>query len=443
MTIPRQSGPAKRYDIVTREKAEGATYTPKILADFVAQKIIQIAAELPTKRRLRILDPAIGHGQLLISLLRGLTDQSNLTIEVYGFETNREASNTAAKRIKQQFPNVLVSFETRNFLEFVLTNFGSSSQRSFFQPDIPKTYDLIIANPPYVRTQIMGATQARLLAKEFRLTGRVDLYHAFILGMAQVLKPKGIAGIIVSNRFMTTRAGASVRQALLQCFNIRHTWDLGDSKLFDAAVLPAVLLVEGKGSRKHKTPNFTSIYQTTEPANRFAPDPISALGQEGVIEIKDGRCFNVQHGKLNTSGTSDGIWRLSTKAIDDWLSTVENHSWGTFRDIGKIRVGVKTCADKTFIRNDWHDMLEADRPELLKPLITHHVARRFKPLVAQIPHQILYPHEVWRGRRRAVNLEEYPRSKAYLTTHRALLEKTPICYKEWSKVVRALGSTKP
>lgn len=423
MATPLHSEPAKRYHIVSKEKADGATYTPKILADFVAQKIIQVAGEPPTNRRLRILDPAIGHGQLLISLLEGLTLQANLTLEVYGFETDQNAIDIAANRIKQRFPNVLVRFENRNFLEFILTYYCYSSQHSLFQLDVPMAYDLIIANPPYVRTQIMGATQAQLLAKEFRLSGRVDLYHAFILGITQVLDPKGVAGIIVSNRFMTTRAGASVRQALLKHFNIRHAWDLGDSKLFDAAVLPAVLLVEGKGSCKHEAPNFTSIYQTTEFAHRFAPDPISALGQEGVIGIKDGRCFKVQHGKLNTSGTSDGVWRLSTEAVDSWLSTVENHSWGTFRDIGKVRVGVKTCADKTFIRNDWQDMLEADRPELLRPITTHHVARRFKPLTAQTPLQILYPHEVWQGRRRAINLEKYPRSKAYLTTHRALLEK--------------------
>ena len=84
----------------------------------------------------------------------------------------------------------------------------------------------------------MGAAQAQLLAEQFGLSGRVDLYYAFILGMSQVLKPQGIAGIIVSNRFMTTKSGASVRQAVLEGFNTRHVWDLGDTKLFDAAVLP-------------------------------------------------------------------------------------------------------------------------------------------------------------------------------------------------------------
>ena len=51
---------AKRYKIVTEEKAGGATYTPKNLADFVARQIIQTARHFPTDRPLRVLDPAVG-----------------------------------------------------------------------------------------------------------------------------------------------------------------------------------------------------------------------------------------------------------------------------------------------------------------------------------------------------------------------------------------------
>jgi hypothetical protein len=422
MEQARASQSNQRYHIVTEEKAGGATYTPKILADFVARQIVETAGTLLTDRPLRILDPAIGHGELLVSLLDHLADQPGLNIEVYGFETDRQALGTATERLNQGFPGVSLHFEPDNFLEFVLEHFGAGGHGSLFRRAVPEAYDLIIANPPYVRTQIMGATQAQLLAEQFGLAGRVDLYYAFILGMSQVLKPQGIAGIIVSNRFMTTRSGASVRQALFERFNIRHAWDLGDTKLFEAAVLPAVLLVEGKNGHKLETPGFTSIYQTTEPATGTATDPITALAAEGIIKTDDGRHFHVQHGKLSTSGTPNGVWRIATDAVDTWLATVEAHSWGTFRDIGKIRVGVKTCADKVFIRNDWQDMPAADRPELLKPLTTHHIARRFKPIASDSPSQILYPHEVVQGRRCAVDLPRYPRSQAYLEAYRHALE---------------------
>ncbi|MEE9335703.1 MAG: N-6 DNA methylase [Granulosicoccaceae bacterium] len=411
-----------RYAVVSDEKSGGATYTPKILADFVAQQILRQTEEMPEGRPLRILDPAIGHGELLVSLLEQLPIHSKQNIEIHGFETDQHALDIAAERLHQLFPSVSQHLEFGNFLNFVVDYFGSNGNANLFQSTVPESFDLIIANPPYVRTQIMGATAAQQLAKQFGLTGRVDLYYAFILGMSQVLKPKGVAGIIVSNRFMSTKSGASVRLELSERFNICHAWDLGDTKLFNAAVLPAVLLVEGKNGSNQGPPGFTSIYQSDEHPTESATNPISALNSSGVVEIQDGRSFNVQHGRLDTSGTSSGIWRIATEATDKWLETVEAHSWGTFRDIGKIRVGVKTCADKIFIRNDWQDTLAGQRPELLKALTTHHVANRFKPLVTNKPRQIIYPHEVVNGRRRAVNLTKFPRSQAYFKEHRSELE---------------------
>jgi hypothetical protein len=197
---------------------------------------------------------------------------------------------------------------------------------------------------------------------------------------------------------------------------------LGDTKLFDAAVLPAVLLAEGKNGHKHGVPKFTSIYETRQSPATEAATPIRALLHTGVVKIDDGRHFLVQHGKLNSDGTPQGVWRIATNETNSWLASVKAHTWGTFGDIGKIRVGVKTCADKVFIRSDWDDLPEAERPELLRPLITHHVARRFKSLASEHPQQILYTHEVVQGRRRALDLSLYPRSKAYLERHRTELK---------------------
>ena len=355
----------------------------------------------------------------MVSLLERLP---RVDIEVFGFETDNKAFATVKERLGSEFPDISFRIEQDNFLEFVLEKFGANDHASLFQCDMPEAYDLIIANPPYVRTQIMGAAQARLLAEQFGLTGRVDLYYAFLLGMSRVLKPDGVAGVIVSNRFMITKSGSSVRAALQERFNIRHAWDLGDTKIFEAAVLPAVLLLEGQNGQVPQTPNFTTIYQTSDLAEMSVFTPIDALEHEGNIEVEGGRRFQVQHGKLDTGGALDGTWRVASDAVDAWLAKVDANSWGTFRDIGKIRVGVKTCADKIFIRRDWDDMSDGDRPELLKSLTTHHIARRYKAQYAENPRQILYPHEIVNGRRQACDLSRFPRSKAYLETHRDNLE---------------------
>jgi hypothetical protein len=75
-----------------------------------------------------------------------------------------------------------------------------------------------------------------------------------------------------------------------------------------------------------------------------------------------------------------------------------------------------------YIRNDWHQMSEDERPELLYPLTTHHVARRFRANDGNSQRKVLYPHAAFRGQRTAINLDDYPRTAAYLAKHRPQLE---------------------
>lgn len=410
----------KRYRLATGEKSGGATYTPPVLADFVAKQIVASAASLQ-RRTVNVLDPAVGKGELLLSLLANMrANGAPASIIVSGFDTDELALAEACLRISRAFPDIRLRLQPGSFLDFVLDR-GRSSPLSKQQE--PETFDLIIANPPYVRTQIIGARQAQQLGSAFGLTGRVDLYHAFLIGMSRVLTPGGTAGIIVSNRFMSTRGGASVRAALRAGLELRHVWDLGDTKLFDAAVLPAVILAQRRSGHVSSHPTrFTSIYETDAAAVSHASDAITALTMDGNVGLDDGRTFRVRHGVLDGSGPDSTVWRISTAGGDAWLSIVEAHQWGTFRAIGKIRVGVKTCADRVFTRADWHSLPELERPGLLRPLTTHHIAARFRPLTTGPIWQILYPHEVAGGSRRAVDLANFPSTRNYLEKHRRTLE---------------------
>jgi hypothetical protein len=60
--------------------------------------------------------------------------------------------------------------------------------------------------------------------------------------------------------------------------------------------------------------------------------------------------------------------------------------------------------------------------ELLRPLITHHVAKRWR-VSESLKTRVLYPHTTnARGKRVAVDLADYPHAAAYLESHRAQLE---------------------
>ena len=397
-------------------KSHGVTYTPPTLARFVAQHMVAAWTPPTENRSISILDPAAGDGELLIALVEKIRDRyPHYPIVAEAFETDPTAMQTAHDRLTYRQAGVTVTLNNADFLRQSTTN--ECHQRGH------SPVDFLIANPPYVRTQRMGADKSQSLAKQFGLTGRVDLYYAFVLAMAEFIKDQTVAGIIVSNRFMKINSGAKIRQALLEQLDILSVWDFGDTKLFDAAVLPAVVLAKGKTA---PDPNsviaFTSLYETTSSPDGRASDPVGATDHDGVVEIDDGRRFAVTRGRLTTDGAKDGIWRVTNESTDRWLDTADSNTWGRFEDIGKIRVGVKTCADEIFIRSDWDYLYPTAPPELLKPVLTHHAARRFKAVDEQPSKSILYTHEIRDGKRQAVHLADHPLSAAYLEEHREALE---------------------
>jgi hypothetical protein len=307
----------------------------------------------------------------------------------------------------------------------------SGRQRDEFR----KAFDIVIANPPYVRTQVLGSERAQRLAARFRLSGRVDLYHAFLVAATEVLRPGGLIGIITSNRFLITDGGKAIRGFLAGQYEICEVIDLGDTRIFEAAVLPAIFIGRRRTADSRSPvgpdPRFLRIYSESNVTGQQAATPSSSLrsvlsrGEPGRFRIPEG-VFELATGNLVLGKDPRQVWSLTTDQEEEWLHRVRRGSCGVFNDIAVVRVGIKTTADNVFIRSDWNALPPALQPEreLLRPLLRHENARRWAlPLDRPTAFRVLYPHEVSGGRRRAVALERYPKARAYLESNRARLER--------------------
>ena len=408
----------KGHVSLAERKAEGAHYTPPELAKFLAGEIFKSWKSTANKKDLvRVLDPAVGDGELLIAICELLEKNGYKNLKVFGFDTDRNAIDFSKKRLSEKFPSINFSFENSNFLEF---RAAYKKDDLFANCDDLEFFDIVIANPPYVRTQVMGAKKSQDLASSFGLSGRVDLYYAFIIAMGEVLSPRGKAGVIVSNRFMTIKSGAALRKIISDRLSMCKVWDLGDTQLFEAAVLPAIL-VFGLKQKRSTEADFISMYQDEKQKNYEEKNTIfDALKESEGTVLVNKKYYSLKKGILDTDG-SGGIWRLSSPQSDNWINKVKKNTFCTFEDVGKIRVGIKTTADKVFIKNkgDW-DLLGTQKPELLQNLITHHIARRFKG--KDSVKKVLYTHTITNGQKKAVDLEKYKNSQTYLESHRGKLE---------------------
>lgn len=411
-----------RYQSVSAVKASGSTYTPPALATFVAEQVASLVAELRQPgTTISVLDPAVGDGELLVQMVEALRGNGFTRVRVKGFDLDGAALTAAQIRLAESG----IADATFTQADFLSAGTDASTLGSnlgpLFSHGAREKFDVIIANPPYVRTQILGGEIAQELAQRHGLTGRVDLYQAFMVMLSDWLQPAGVAGLITSNRFLTVKAGEAVRRHIWRAFRVHHVWDLGDTKCFGAAVLPAVTLLEKEDNRSggQGDVRMTSVYETRSASGGVTVGNLfEALAEDGIVSVGDGRRFDVRQGTVESGPDGSEVWRLSNPAVTQWLDQVAERTWKVFGEVGKIRVGIKTTADSVFIGDEW----EADPrgvPELLRPLTTHHIGRRYKAQPTQ--KSVLYTHEVVNGKSRVVDLAAYPVAAAYLEPHRERL----------------------
>lgn len=389
-----------RYNNTNEKKKNGVVYTPVEMANYVADQMVKYK-EFGRCSEVSILDPAAGEGELIISMVNAIGD-SAVKIKIVGYETDEEVGQATQEKLSKLFPNATIDIRICDFLEAV-------------DAQNVEKFDYVIANPPYIRTQIMGSDRAQKIAQKLSLAGRVDIYYAFLVYTKEVLKPNGIAGYITSNKFMTIKAGGSVRNHMIEHYKMHHITDLGDTKLFSASVLPCIMIFSLGNTSNGKQVRFTSVYQSADEAEAcMAIESVfDAIYESGVYRTSDGKNYKYQQGTL-CSTEPDALWTINSDENKKWLSVVDSQTWIHFSDIGKIRVGIKTTADNVFIGDDWYG--ERANIELLQPLITHRNAGQIIPNNSA-QWKVLYTHKTVNGRKVAHNIDEFPNSKAYLLEH--------------------------
>lgn len=431
-----QSQTQRSPRVHAKKKLEGIHYTPPVLANFLARHVAEDLEKLAGAHRpIYVLDPACGNGELLKALAEAVSPAIRPFLVLKGFDKDERALDQA-RQLLSTAGIMAVDLHCADFLAVVSEPSSKSQMSLVFTTEaaqicnIPEQFDAVISNPPYVRTQILGSEVARKLAKRFDLSGRVDLYHAFIKAMTFTLREGGILGLLTSNRFLFIQSGASIREWLLTHFRLKRLVDLGDTKLFSAAVLPAILVAERSRNEKTKDCEFIRVYESGGEKSNACRDFRTILDAldgsfTGVARV-DHLSFKVDSGRLHTPSDSRTPWSMISREVETWLATVKRHSTGIFSRFGKVCVGIKTTADSVFVRDDWETIPRAERPEdaLLRPLITHHVASRWtRSPDGEMVKQVLYPYRVVDGKRTPINLTEYPRAKAYLERHKDLLRR--------------------
>lgn len=153
----------------------------------------------------------------------------------------------------------------------------------------PGGFDIVIANPPYVRQELIRPLKP-YLQEEFGdfFSSTADLYTYFYARGLELLRPGGFLCFIAPNKFMRAGYGKNTRQLLTAQAKPRMILDFGDLPIFEATTYPSILLIEKTKTEENdyavtmvmeNPQQIEEISQTV--AEKGFPMPVKSLSDDG------------------------------------------------------------------------------------------------------------------------------------------------------------------
>jgi adenine-specific DNA-methyltransferase len=191
-------------------------------------------------------------------------------------------------------------------------------------------FDIVIANPPYVRHEGIK-DQKPALKIEFPdfFKGTADLYTYFYRRGIELLSPTGHLCFIAPNKFFKAGYGENLRRLMTSQVRLMKVLDFGELPVFDAGTDPSILMIEKSEPVQETT--FAAIKRKED-----LSDLVNAIGKAAKqIDIAD----------LSPSG-----WNFSIGADRDLLVKIEGAGipLGQFVE-GKFYYGIKTGLNEAFV----------------------------------------------------------------------------------------------
>jgi len=264
-------------------------------------------------------------------------------------------------------------------------------------------FTFIIGNPPYLSiddTWGKNSPSAAYLGKAFAdiWAGKSDVYYYFIRRALSLLSSRGNLGFITARYYLEAYYAQNLRQVVLQEATIKQIIDFGDYTVFP-----------GVGTKTCITLLQRESDESVRRQNKLACDKVTHKG----INIHEFLADFIRMAYLFPQASLDNdSWNLYGENVAQLLKKIDKNTQplGRLTFIGK---GMETGRNSVFVV----DKETIDRyhiePELIRKNIKNQDINRYNLAFRGL--YLIYPEDV-------KDLDNYPRARAYLEQHRAVLE---------------------
>jgi len=313
----------------------------------------------------KLIDPACGSGAFLIEAfdqlhaayeasndrlqeLRGQRtlfdlDRQILQNNLYGVDLNGEAVEICRLSLwikTAQRGKVLTSLDHNILVGNSVVDDMAVDLKAFdWQKAFPEVFDrggfdVVVANPPYVRQELLGAIKPHLQSHFQSYHGMADLYVYFYELGVKLLRPGGRLSFIVTNKWMKAGYGEPLRRFLAENAWLESVVDFGHAKQIfeDADVFPCILVARKPDDRP-------------KPAARVCVIPREQLRIDDLATQIEQEGFEVDAGQLNGEP-----WQLEPTGVTELLAKVRTNSVPLAEFAGvKPLMGIKTGFNDAFL----------------------------------------------------------------------------------------------
>lgn len=284
--------------------------------------------------------------------------------------------------------------------------------------------DFVIGNPPYIRLEDIPEETVSLYRRAYAtMRGRADLYIAFFEAALRQLRDGGVCAFICADRWMRNQYGGELRELVTSGYAVEVVIEMHNANAFhhDVSAYPAITVIRRQqqghavvasaGPEVEQVPFQTLSNTVRATARSEQPTPLRGLRMAMVHSWFEGSAPWPCH-------SPDQLTLL--RDLEERFPALETHA--------RVGIGVATGIDGVFITKDTGLV---ERSRLLKLALASDIC---EGTMKWSGHYLVDPWD----RDGLVNLDEYPKLRAYFEEHENVLKRRHTAVKNvrgWYKTI--------
>jgi hypothetical protein len=222
--------------------------------------------------------------------------------------------------------------------------------------------DFVLGNPPYIRLEDVPSARSAAYRRACpTMRGRSDIFVGFIEMGLRILKPDGVLGFIVADRWMHNQYGADLRRLVSSSYAVEAVVSMHDVDAFEESVsaYPAVTVIRRRDQGTAVVANASKAFGEPQAQSlaKWASSGRKSVSTKAVSAVKLPEWFDSE-----LSWPSGNPANLALVAeLERRLPLLQDTATGT-----RVGIGVASGADLVYLTRDT-TVVERDR---LLPLLT-------------------------------------------------------------------------